>query len=148
MNTSAIVPGFADPERINKLRDLFNNSPYYRHVKMELKEFTENGCSMIMDVGPDHLNVYEIAHGGSIASLADSTCGLSLVPSLAEGEFAVTQSCFVNYFRPAQMGRLSSKGWVVYRGKTSAVMEADIFNESGDLVAHAQTTHAIRKDEK
>lgn len=145
MNTGTTDPASADYERINKLKERINDSPYYHQVKMELIELKENGCSMAMEVGPDHLNIYGIAHGGAIASLADSTCGLSLIPSLDEDEFAVTQTCIVNYFRPAQMGRLSSKGWVVFRGKTSAVMEGDIFNESGDLVAHAQTTHAIRK---
>lgn len=147
MNTSNNDPSSVALARINKVKDLVNSSPYYRHIKMELIEFRENSCSMVMDVGPDHLNIYGIAHGGSIASLADSTCGLSLIPALDDGEFAVTQTCIVNYFRPAQKGRLNSKGWVVNRGKTSAVMEADIFNESGDLVAHAQTTHAIRKRE-
>ena len=84
-------------------------------------------------------------HGGALASLADSTCGISLLVGLAEGEFAVTQNLAVNYFRPVKKGTLTAKGWIVNRGRTSAVLEAHIFNEAGDLVAHAHTTHAIRK---
>ena len=78
-------------ERLNVIRDLVNNSPYYKHIGMELTRFTENGCVMNMRINEE------------------------------------------------------TRGRIIHRGKTSAVLEADIFNESGELVAHAQTTHAIRK---
>lgn len=132
-------------ERLKSLMGPVNNSPYYRHIRMELKALTREGCVMTMDVGDEHMNFFGNGHGGAVASLADSACGLSLVPSLEQGEFAVTQSLMVNYFRPVKKGLLTAKGRVVNRGKTSAVLAAEIFNEAGELAAHAQTTHAIRK---
>jgi uncharacterized protein (TIGR00369 family) len=134
-----------DPERFRLLQERLNASPYYRHIRMELTGFTGNGCEMKMEVGDEHANVYGNAHGGAIASLADSACGLSLIIRLEEGEFAVTQNLIVNYLRPIGKGTITARGWIVHRGKTSAVLEADIFNESGELAAHAQTTHAIRR---
>jgi len=133
-----------DPDKFAFLRDLLNSSPYYKHIKMELTGFTEDGCMMRMEVGKDHANIYGNVHGGAIASLADSACGLSLIIRLHEGEFAVTQTLVVNYLKPAPIGVMTARGWIVHRGKTTAVLEADLFSESGDLVAHAQTTHAIR----
>jgi acyl-CoA thioesterase len=134
-----------NPDKYNVLRERLNNSPYYKHIKMELTGFTDTGCTMKMEVGSEHANVYGNVHGGAIASLADSACGLSLIIRLDEGEFAVTQNLIVNYLKPAPIGVMTAKGWIVHRGKTAAVLEADLFSESGDLVAHAQTTHAIRK---
>jgi len=134
-----------DPNTFKILRERFNDSPYYKHVKMELTGFTDNGCTMKMKVGKEHANIYGNVHGGAIASLADSACGLSLIIRLHEGEFAVTQNLIVNYLKPAPIGVMTARGWIVHRGKTTAVLEADLFSESGDLVAHAQTTHAIRR---
>jgi acyl-CoA thioesterase len=134
-----------DPDKFIILRERFNNSPYYKHIKMELTGLTDTGCLMKMEVGSEHGNIYGNVHGGAIASLADSACGLSLIIRLHEGEFAVTQNLIVNYLKPAPIGVMTARGWIVHRGKTTAVLEADLFSESGDLVAHAQTTHAIRK---
>jgi uncharacterized protein (TIGR00369 family) len=132
-------------ERLNLIKDLVNNSPYYKHIGMVLIRFTENGCVMNMRINEEHSNIYGIAHGGALASLADSTCGLSLVVALNEDEHTVTQNLFINYLRSVPPGVLTTKGRIIHRGKTAAVLEADVFNESGELVAHAQTTHAIRK---
>jgi uncharacterized protein (TIGR00369 family) len=134
-----------DDERSKAIIELVNNSPYYKHIRMKLIEYRENECVMRMEAGDEHINVYDAVHGGAIASLADSTCGLSLIPSLGGGEFAVTQNLIVNYFKAVTKGALTGKGRVVHRGKTTAVLEADIYNEAGELVARAQTTHAIRK---
>jgi acyl-CoA thioesterase len=134
-----------DPDKFAYLKDLLNSSPYYKHIKMELTGFTENGCLMKMEVGKEHANIYGNVHGGAIASLADSACGLSLIIRLHEGEFAVTQTLVVNYLKPVPIGTMTAKGWIVHRGKTTAMLEAHLYSESGDLVAHAQTTHAIRR---
>jgi acyl-CoA thioesterase len=145
MNTTDNYPDPETDERLKSLMEPVNNSPYYRHIRMRLLEFSREGCVMIMDVGDEHMNFFGNGHGGAVASLADSACGLSLVPSLEPGEFAVTQNLFVNYFRPVKKGVLTARGRVVNRGRTSAVLEAQIFNQAGELVAQAQTTHAIRK---
>lgn len=145
MNTTEKETAPARDEELNSLIAPINNSPYYRHIRMELKAFTQQGCVMTMAVGDEHMNFYGIGHGGAVASLADSACGLSLLTSLEQGEFIVTQNLFVNYFRPVKKGMLTARGRVINRGKTSAVLEAEIFDEAGELVAQAQTTHAIRR---
>lgn len=145
MDTSANDTSPVHDERLNSLAELLNNSPYYRHIRMKLEKITPKGCLMTMAVGDEHMNLYGNGHGGTVASLADSACGISLLTSLEPGEFAVTQNLFVNYFRPVKKGVLTARGRVINRGKTSAVLEAEVFNEAGELVAQAQTTHAIRK---
>jgi uncharacterized protein (TIGR00369 family) len=144
MNNEKYAGNGLSVEKFNVIKERLNNSPYYKHIRMELTGFIDDGCTMKMAVSDEHANVYGIAHGGAIASLADSACGLSLIIRLNEGEFAVTQNLIVNYLKPVLQGMLTAKGKIIHRGKTSAVLEADIFNEAGELVAHAQTTHAIR----
>jgi uncharacterized protein (TIGR00369 family) len=134
-----------DAESLAAVKERVNGSPYYRHIGMELVEFTADGCVMKMRIDTEHSNIYGNAHGGALASLADSTCGLSLAAVLTEDEYTVTQNLYVNYVRPVPPGVLTTRGRLIYRGKTTALLEADIFNEEGELVAHALTNHAIRK---
>jgi len=137
-----------DPETLAAIKERVNGSPYYRHIGMELVEFTADGCVMTMRIDTEHSNIYGNAHGGALASLADSTCGLSLVTVLMEGEYTVTQNLYVTYIRPVPPGVLTTRGRLIHRGKTTALLEADIFNDAGELVAHALTNHAIRKTQE
>jgi uncharacterized membrane protein affecting hemolysin expression len=41
----------------------------------------------------------------------------------------------------------AKKGNVIRRGRNSAVLEADIFDESGRKVAHAHSIHIIRQSD-
>jgi len=50
----------------------------------------------------------------------------------------------VYYLAQVEGGMLKAKGWVVHKGRHSAVLEADIFDEAGRKVAHAHTVHVIR----
>lgn len=126
------------------IKDAVNASPYYQHLSMRLIEFSEKGSVMTMEINDNHKSVYGRAHGGAIASLADSACSLALVTVMEENEFIATQSLNVNYILPVEEGVLRAKGWVVYRGRHTAILEADIFDEAGRKVAHAHTVHVIR----
>jgi acyl-CoA thioesterase len=132
-------------ELMEAIRELANSSPYYRHVQMQVTGFTEQGCIMNMTVEQQHMNLFGNTHGGAVASLADSTCGISLAVVLEPNEYAMTQHLDVNYLKPSTKGILRAEGKLISRGRNTAVLEADIFNESGELVAHAHTIHSIRR---
>lgn len=130
---------------LENIKDIANSSPFYRHVQMQVIEFTEKGCIMTMQAENQHTNLYGNTHGGAIASIADSTCGISLARALGGDEYAVTQHLAVSYLRPAGTGMLRAEGRLISRGRNSAVLEADVYNEAGEIVAHAHTIHSIRK---
>ena len=91
-------------DKIQNLIAFINQSPFYQHLNMKLVEFTEKGCKMEMVVGDEHGNAQGVAHGGSIASLADSACGLALVTAIEGDERIATQNLVVNYLRPVNKG--------------------------------------------
>lgn len=130
---------------LEMIRQLANGSPFYRHVQMQVTGFTSEGCIMTMVVEHQHTNLFGNTHGGAVASLADSACGISLAVALEKDEYAMTQHLDVNYLKPSTKGILRAEGRLVSRGRSSAVLEADIFNESGERVAHAHTIHSIRR---
>jgi len=127
-----------------KIRDIINESPFYRHLGIKLVELSARGSEVAMEIRESLKSVYGRAHGGAIASLADSACSLSLVTVIKENETFATQSLEVYYLAQVEGGMLKAKGWVVHKGRHSAVLEADIFDEAGRKVAHAHTVHVIR----
>jgi len=127
-----------------KIRDIINESPFYLHLGIKLVELSARGSEVAMEIRESLKSVYGRAHGGAIASLADSACSLSLVTVIKENETFATQSLEVYYLAQVEGGMLKAKGWVVHKGRHSAVLEADIFDEAGRKVAHAHTVHVIR----
>ena len=118
----------------DKIKDAVNASPYYQHLGIKLVAFSERGSEMTMEVRESHKSVYGRAHGGAIASLADSACSLALVTVMEANEFIATQSLNVNYSLPVEEGILQARGWVVHRGRHTAILEADIFDNAGRKV--------------
>ncbi len=74
-----------------EIKDAVNASPYYKHLNMKLVAFSKKECKMTMEMEISHLSVYGRAHGGAIASLADSACSLALAAVIKKGEFIATK---------------------------------------------------------
>src|SRR4030042_2555836 len=133
-----------DPQRGALVQKAVNDSPYYRHIRMALTEFTETGSKLEMEVKPEHKNLWGTMHGGALASIIDSACGLATVGVLLDTEAVVTLQLQVNYFAPVTQGKLTAYGKVVHRGRTTIATEAEVFDDAGALVAKGGTVHYIK----
>ena len=80
-------------------------------------------------------NPQGFVQGGFVAAMLDDTHGPALFAQLDGVAFPVTVSCSVAFVRAARIGRFVGKGRVVSCGRTIAFTEADLFDESGELVA-------------
>jgi len=99
---------------------------------------------MSLAVGPAHLNPHRVVHGAVLYALADTSMGLALYPSLAEGEICATIKIKINYFKPVHDGVVDCVTQVLNRGRSVANLESRLF--VGDvLVAQANGNYAIFK---
>jgi len=130
--------------RMELVRRAVNDSPYYRHIKMKLTDYDEGKATLEMNVSREHTNIYGTAHGGAIASICDSACGLALSTMLKPNQYTVTLDLRVNYIAPVKEGLLAAEGEVVHLGGTTAVEQARL-TQDGKLVAVAVATHFIRR---
>ncbi len=130
--------------RMELVRQAVNNSPYYQHIKMKLTSYDEGKATLEMDVSREHTNIYGTAHGGAIASICDSACGLALSTMLKPNQYTVTLDLRVNYTAPVKEGLLVAQGEVVHIGGATAVEEARL-TQNGKLVAVAVATHFIKR---
>ena len=92
-----------------------------------------------------HYNPLGTVHGGVISTLLDTAAGCSVHSTLAPGESYTSLDLTVKFLRPvtADSGRLRCEGSVVSRGRRTALAQAQLFDASRRLVAHATSTCMI-----
>jgi uncharacterized protein (TIGR00369 family) len=86
-----------------------------------------------------------IVHGGAIATLADE-CLASVAFTLAEeGETTTTSSLQVDYYQPAELGRLLARGAVRRRTRRLAYCHVTVEQDGGVVVAEGRAVIAYVK---
>lgn len=79
-------------------------------------------------------------HGGVLCDIADIAMGVAYSSNLDEGESFTTLELKINFLKPVWKARLTAVGRVVKQGRTVGLVECDITDERGSLVAHATST--------
>jgi uncharacterized protein (TIGR00369 family) len=94
-----------------------------------------------MEASPDrHANPMGTLHGGVLCDIADAAMGMAWASELDEGESFTTLELKINFLKPVWNGRLRAEGRVMKRGKSVGLVECDVRDAKGDLVAHATST--------
>jgi len=70
----------------------------------------------------------QIVHGGVIFTLADTAMSMALFPLLPQGTRYGTVEAKINFMLPVRAGELVAEGALVHLGRSTAVMEATVFN--------------------
>jgi uncharacterized protein (TIGR00369 family) len=87
-----------------------------------------------------HRNPMGTLHGGVLCDVADAAMGVAFAATLADGESFTTLELKINFLRPVWNEKLRAVGRVVKRGNTVGLVECDITNASGVLVARSSST--------
>lgn len=93
-----------------------------------------------LDAGPQHANPMGTLHGGILCDLADAAMGIAYASALGDEESFTTLELKINFLKPIWNARLRAEGRVVKRGKTVGLVECDVTDETGSLVARASST--------
>ena len=124
---------------------LLNDSPFYRHLGMEVVEAGEGRARLRLPVKDELKNLYGILHGGVIAALLDSSCSIAVGTLLETDEAAVTLDQRINYISNVKEGVLYGEGRALHKGRFTGVGQAEVRDEQGNLVAAGMTTSFIIK---
>ena len=87
-----------------------------------------------------HRNPMGTLHGGILCDIADAAMGIAYASNLDEGESFTTLELKINFFKPIWNARLRATGRVVKQGRTVGMVECDVTDEKGGLVARATST--------
>jgi len=93
-----------------------------------------------MVAGPQHANPMGTLHGGILCDIADAAMGIAYATELGDGESFTTLELKINFLRPVWNARLTAEARVVQRGRTVGLVECDVLDEDGRLVARASST--------
>lgn len=112
--------------------------PFVQHLGFELILF-EGGRSQInYNPKPEHLNSFNVVHGGASMTLLDVTMAVA-ARSVAQEMGIVTIEMKTSFMQAAR-GPLIAKGRLIHRTTTMAFTEASIFDAEDKICAHATGT--------
>ena len=124
-------------------REILNNSPMYKHMRMQVLDAGDGHSKLKMKAGKELHSVYGMLHGGAAATIVDSACGIALGTLLEPGEVCVTVDLRINYISNMKKGTLVGEGRVIHRGRQTGVVEAEIRDEKDNLIAVGMSTQLI-----
>ena len=114
--------------------------PFTKHLGIGLEVFDGGEAVLVFSPRPDHVNSFGVTHGGALMTLMD--VGMAhAARSVQKDMGAVTIEMKTSFMRPAAAGgQLTCKARLIQRTATMAFTEGQIFDESGQLCAHATGT--------
>jgi len=126
--SEAVARGEAPPPPIARLIgfDLVSVKPGEARVELQATEA--------------HANPMGTLHGGVLCDIADAAMGIAYSANLDEGESFTTLELKINFLKPIWKARLLAVGRVIKQGRTVGLVECDITDEKGSLVARATST--------
>lgn len=96
-----------------------------------------------MTVRPDLMNSWHVAHGGSVMSLLDVTCGMSAKSLDPTANGATTVELKVNFLASAT-GELVAEGHARRAGRSLVFVEGEVRDVAGQVLAKATGTFKLR----
>ncbi len=112
--------------------------PFVHHLGFDLVLFDGGHSQIDYEPRPEHLNSFDVTHGGACMTLLDVTMATA-ARSVQQDMGVVTIEMKTSFMQPAR-GALSGKGRLMHRTATMAFTEATIFDAEGRACAHATGT--------
>jgi len=117
--------------------------PFVEELGLELWAFGDGKAELRVDLAECHLNSWDVAHGGVLMTMLDvamAHAARSVNASASDfGPGVATIEMKTSFMRPAE-GRLRALGTLLHRTATMAFTEGRVFDEAGQLCAHATGT--------
>ncbi len=117
--------------------------PLHRFLGMRLRDPADPAAGVWFPVEEPAQNQAALLHGGVVYTLLDVAGFLALLPSLGDGEHAVTHDLTASLMRPVRAGaRVDVTGSVLRRGRAVAFLRAEA-SVDGVVVASGQVTKSV-----
>ncbi|MDF2636482.1 MAG: phenylacetic acid degradation-related protein [Pelosinus sp.] len=121
---------------------IYDENPYINLLDISIEHLEEGTAELSMPVvAGKHTNLYNIAHGGALASLADSAMGIACATT---GKKVVTLEMNINFIKGAvPQSIIKAVGKVIHNGKSTMVAESEIVDKENQLLAKTRGTFFV-----
>jgi len=117
--------------------------PFVEELGLELWAFGGGQAELRVDLADAHLNSWAVAHGGVLMTMLDVAMAHAARSANSQapdhGPGVATVEMKTTFMRPGE-GRLRAQGTLLHKTTTLAFTEGSVFNEAGQLCAHATGT--------
>ena len=117
--------------------------PYAEQLGVRAGHKREGDVGLHLDLRQEHLNSWQVAHGGVVMSVLDIVMGLS-AKSLDEASVGATTVELKTNFIKAATGRITARGRAQRAGRSLVFAEGELHNDARELVARATGTFKLR----
>jgi uncharacterized protein (TIGR00369 family) len=112
--------------------------PFVHHLGFELVMMEGGASELKFAPKPEHLNSFQVTHGGAVMTLLDVT--LATAARSVDLEIGVvTIEMKTTFMRPC-VGMLTGKGRLMHRTRSMAFTEGSVYDADGNACAHATGT--------
>jgi uncharacterized protein (TIGR00369 family) len=112
--------------------------PFVEHLGFELLKFEGGEAEIAFDAKPEHLNSFQVVHGGATMTLLD-VCMAHAARSV-EADMGVVTIEMKTTFMQASQGKLLARARLIHRSATMAFTEGTVFDAAGRVCSHATGT--------
>lgn len=112
--------------------------PFVQLLGIEMRWFENGASELAYTPSPDHMNSFQVAHGGAVMTLLDVTMATA-ARSVDKGMGIVTIEMKTSFMQPAR-GALVARGKLLHRTRSTAFSEAHLYDAEGQLCAHSTGT--------
>lgn len=125
-----------------RLISFYDDNPYVKYLRMEIEEIKIGSVRVGMLISAEsHSNVYRVAHGGALMSIADTAMGAAC---MTMNKKVVTAEMNINCIKGAPVGqRVFAVSEVLHNGSQTIVAECEISDENGALYAKSRGTFIV-----
>jgi uncharacterized protein (TIGR00369 family) len=109
-------------------------------IGFSLREVEPGRAVMEFEATGAHANPMGTLHGGILCDVADAAMGMAYASTLGEGETFTTLELKINFLKPVWTAKLVATGRVVKGGRTVGLVECDVTDADGQLVARVSST--------
>ncbi|MGP4025574.1 PaaI family thioesterase [Actinomadura sp. 3N407] len=117
--------------------------PFARALGVEIDTAGPEEVTGRLDWAPDRCTAGGVMHGGALMALADTLGAACAFLNLPPGTSTSTLESKTNFFRGVKDGHVRGVSRPLHTGRTSIVVQTDLFDGTGRRVAQVTQTQAV-----
>ena len=120
-------------------QDTYKDNSYVKLLDMKLDHIEPGMAEISMMIDPaKHTNLYQVAHGGALASIADTAMGVACG---SVGRRVVTLELNMNFIKAAPSKiKVTAVGKLIHTGRNTLVADCEVVDGDGSLLLKARGT--------
>ncbi len=111
--------------------------PFITHLGITLQEQSRERARITIELRPELLNSWGVAHGGVVMTMLDTVMGIAVRGYLGVNSSVLTVDMSVGFMNAGRGARIDAEGRVLHGGRSTFFCESEARDEAGTLLAKA-----------